>query len=65
MGSFNRLNDRFVKFLFANPSHKSLLIAFLNEVLADTPVGAGLREVPRTSLRHSRPTGRRSPFRSA
>ena len=40
MGDFNRLNDRFVKFLFANPKHKNLLIAFLNEVLADIPAGA-------------------------
>ena len=35
----NRLNDRFVKFLFA-PKHKSLLIAFLNDVLADIPANA-------------------------
>ena len=40
MEKFNRLNDRFVKFLFASPRQKSLLIAFLNEVLADIPEGA-------------------------
>ena len=40
MGAFNRLNDRFIKFLFANPKHKALLIAFLNEVLSDIPPGA-------------------------
>lgn len=40
MGDFNRLNDRFVKYLFANPKHKKLLMAFLNDVLADVPAGA-------------------------
>ena len=39
-GGFNRLNDRFVKFLFASPRNKSLLIEFLNDVLADIPAGA-------------------------
>ena len=37
---FNRLNDRYVKFLFASPKRKSLLIDFLNDVLADIPDGA-------------------------
>ncbi|MBR1673241.1 MAG: hypothetical protein IJ702_09975 [Fretibacterium sp.] len=37
MKEFNRLNDRYFKFLFANPKYKFLLIEFLNEVLADIP----------------------------
>ena len=37
---FNRLNDRFFKFLFANENYKALLIAFLNEVLSNIPAGA-------------------------
>ena len=40
MDDFNRLNDRYVKFLFANPKRKSLLIEFLNDVLDDIPAGA-------------------------
>ncbi len=39
MEVFNRLNDSFVKFLFANPKNKPLLIEFLNEVLSDVPAG--------------------------
>ena len=37
---FNRLNDRFFKFLFANPKHKWLLIWLLNLILANVPEGA-------------------------
>ena len=40
MKNFNRLNDRFFKFVFANPDYKDLLIAFLNDVLANTPKNA-------------------------
>ncbi|MBR1672956.1 MAG: PD-(D/E)XK nuclease family transposase, partial [Fretibacterium sp.] len=40
MKRFNRLNDRYFKFLFANPKYKFLLVEFLNEVLADIPAGA-------------------------
>ena len=39
MEAFNRLNDSFVKFLFANPKNKRLLIEFLNDVLSDVPAG--------------------------
>lgn len=41
MEVFNRLNDSFVKFLFANPKNKPLLIEFLNEVLSDRSGGSG------------------------
>ena len=37
---FNRLNDRYVKYIFANPKNKPLLIALINEILADIPEGA-------------------------
>lgn len=39
-GNFNRLNDRFFKYLFTTPDYKHLLIALLNEVLMDMPPGA-------------------------
>lgn len=29
---FNRLNDRYVKFVFSNPENKPLLIGLINEV---------------------------------
>ena len=37
---FNRLNDRYVKYVFADPKNKALLIALINDVLADVPEGA-------------------------
>ena len=37
---FNRLNDRFVKYLLANPENKPLLIGLINDTLADLPEGA-------------------------
>ncbi len=37
---FNRLNDRYVKFVFSNPENKPLLIDLINDVLADVPKGA-------------------------
>ena len=37
---FNRLNDRYVKYVFADPKNKALLIALINDVLADIPEGA-------------------------
>lgn len=40
MENFNRLNDRFFKFLFANPEYKDLLIEFVNDVLDNTPKNA-------------------------
>ena len=36
---FNRLNDRFIKYLLAAPERKDLLIALINDVLADMPEG--------------------------
>ncbi|MBQ7570534.1 MAG: Rpn family recombination-promoting nuclease/putative transposase [Synergistaceae bacterium] len=38
--NFNRLSDRFFKFVFANPDYKDLLISFLNDVLDNTPKNA-------------------------
>ena len=37
---FNRLNDRYVKFIFADSKNKPLLIGLINDVLADLPKGA-------------------------
>ena len=37
---FNRLNDRYVKYVFANPENKPLLIGLINDTLADIPKGA-------------------------
>ena len=37
MENFNRLNDKYFKFLFANPDYKDLLIGFVNDVLDNTP----------------------------
>ena len=38
---FNRLNDRYVKYIFANPENKPLLIGLINDALADLPEGVG------------------------
>lgn len=37
---FNRLNDRFFKYLFANTAHKFLLIELLNDIFLDIPEAA-------------------------
>ena len=39
-GEFNRLNDRYVKYIWGGEEHKDLLISFINFVLSDIPEGA-------------------------